>query len=379
MTGVASQIVVFVGPSLEREAVRRVLPRAQIEPPVGRGDIDRLRSIGCRRFVIIDGAFAHELAVAPSEIVAALRGGAQITGAASIGAIRAAECWPAGMEGIGGVYRLYRMRVIRDDDEVAVATEPDRDYAATSTALINLRWMVLEGMRRGLLARRDAAAVLSTAKQTHFSARHWQTAFRTAGVAPTGELRGICERTDVKRRDAIMALRHESTRPAQHVVALATTATTTSAARGDRYPGHDPLLGYSLGELRGALTRWLFGCGRYRRHLDAYLGGESCEALWKRLVASGELEPELMRWHALERGRELDRSAPGEPALGKARDDIAAVHGHAGWAELVAQIRAGYPPGAIPLSWIEDASASLAQARRNLRRAADPLSSRVGA
>ena len=54
----------------------------------------------------------------PSEVVAALRDGARVLGAASMGAIRAAECWPAGMQGVGAVYSLYRLGVISDDDEV---------------------------------------------------------------------------------------------------------------------------------------------------------------------------------------------------------------------------------------------------------------------
>ena len=191
--------VVFVGPSLSRDEVQRVLPRARVEPPIARGDLHRLRE-GATTFLLIDGAFAHRLAVAPSEIVAALRGGARVLGAASMGAIRAAECWPAGMEGSGAVYSLFRLGLIRNDDEVAVATDPERDFAAVSVALINVRYVLLAALRRKLLTRAGARAVLAAGKHTHFSERRWGTIFSSAAVALDPVLRELCETTDVKRR-----------------------------------------------------------------------------------------------------------------------------------------------------------------------------------
>ena len=104
-------LVVFTGPSLHPCAARAALPDARIEPPACRGDIARVTAEGAGVILLIDGGFAQRLAVAPAEIVGALRSGIRVIGTASLGAIRAAECHPAGMEGVGAVQYLYRLRV----------------------------------------------------------------------------------------------------------------------------------------------------------------------------------------------------------------------------------------------------------------------------
>jgi hypothetical protein len=197
---------VFIGPSLESTAVAATLPDAAIEPPIARGDLAHLREEGARTFLILDGAFAHRLAVPPSEIVDAIASGASVIGAASLGAIRAAECWPAGMDGVGAVYRLYRLGILRDDDEVAVATDPDREYAAVSVALVNVRYAMLAALRARLLDRARAAAILEAARQTYFAERRWKTIFADSSVKLTRDLYTLCLQNDIKRHDAKAAV-----------------------------------------------------------------------------------------------------------------------------------------------------------------------------
>ncbi|HUB76062.1 MAG TPA: TfuA-like protein, partial [Solirubrobacteraceae bacterium] len=197
---------VFAGPSIAPDRLAAALPGARIAPPIARGDLELLGGDGIGSFLILDGAFAHAQAVSPSEIVDSIAAGARIAGAASIGAIRAAECWPAGMAGAGAVHRLYRLGVLRDDDEVAVATDPERGFAAVSTALVDVRFAVLAALRRGLLDRERAGSLLAAARGLHFASRGWRAIFAAAGVAPGAELRSLCEATDVKRRDARAAV-----------------------------------------------------------------------------------------------------------------------------------------------------------------------------
>jgi hypothetical protein len=356
---------------VQRAEVRRRLPDALIEPPIARGDLGRLRRTGVTRFVVIDGAFAHQFAVAPSEIVAAAQAGAQLVGAASIGAIRAAECWPAGMQGVGAVYALYRLGVIRDDDEVAVATEPERSFAPASDALINVRFMVLAALRAKLLSKPAAADVLTTAKRTHFSQRRWLAILRSAGVRQSASLARIGESTDVKRRDACRAL--------EHVAALGPPPAPRAVAAGERdvsdpvrYRGHDRDFGFSDELLRRELARWLIGSGRYRRHLgaDAVSGehGIDPSELWSRLERSGELDSELMRWYAIKRACAVDTTDPGEGvALQEAQRYVASLHGYQSWGELLGRIRAERL-GSIPMALIGEASRSLAVARRNAQK-----------
>lgn len=281
--------VVFTGPSLAPTAAADLLPGARVEPPAARGDLDRLRAEGHVTFLILDGHFAHRLALPPGEIVAALNQGARVIGAASLGAIRAAECWPAGMEGTGAVYRLYRLRVIADDDEVAVATDPDRDFAALSVALINIRYASLAALRAGLLDRPRAAVLLATARRTHFAARHWRTLLSETGIE-SAELLALATATDIKRADAIRALARLAA-SAPH----AERRVDQPAPRAPRTSGHDPYLGHPPATLREPLTTWLQRTGRHRRY------GGGADQLWETLERTGALQGELLRWYAAHR------------------------------------------------------------------------------
>jgi len=57
--------------------------------------------------------------------------GIHVFGAASIGALRAAELDVFGMRGIGDIYEAFRDGLLEDDDEVAVLHGPEElGYAA---------------------------------------------------------------------------------------------------------------------------------------------------------------------------------------------------------------------------------------------------------
>jgi len=363
-------IAVFTGPSLEPARVTAALPGARVLPPAGRGDLAAAHGEGARTLLLIDGAFAHRRAVSPGEIVAAMRAGARVVGAASLGAVRAAECHPAGMEGIGAVAALYRHGVIRDDDEVAVAVEPERGHRAASVALINVRFAVLAALRRGLLARASAAAVLGAARALHFSERTWPAIFAAAGIAPGHELLERCRATDVKRRDAELAVARLADASGDGGPAARPAGSSAApAAPGARYGGHDPLLGATRQALAPGLARWLEGSGRHRLYAGL-LDGAAPEAVWARLERDRELASELMRWYAVHTAAALEGSDDGAalaPFLAMARSEIAAAHGCPGWAELEAELR-GRQAGEA-LARARAAAYALALARRNVRSA----------
>ena len=289
-------VAVFVGPSLERDAVLAAVPGARVEPPAARGDIERLKGEGVSTFLLIDGAFAHRLAVSPREIIDALGDGCRVLGAASMGAIRAAECRPAGMQGVGAIQLLYRWRVLSSDDEVAVVTHPDRGYKAASVALINVRFAVLAAMRRGWLGRGGAMAVLASAKRLYFSDRQWPAIFAGAGLKPDRRLRELCEGTDWKRRDAALAVARLAALPP-----LTGPPTALPARARARYRGHDPLLGHTRVQLEPILWRWMRESGRLDRY--GLPATASASEAWDALEAEHEVERELMRWYARERVR----------------------------------------------------------------------------
>ncbi|MEV6947708.1 TfuA-like protein [Streptomyces sp. NPDC051172] len=131
--------VVFLGPSLDRATAVRTLD-AEYLPPVARGDIDALLArpqppclIG-----IVDGRFLGSLAVSPKEVLRAVDAGIAVYGSSSMGALRAAECGPFGVTGIGRIHDAYACGAVDADDEVALVYDPDTLHA-TSEPLINLR------------------------------------------------------------------------------------------------------------------------------------------------------------------------------------------------------------------------------------------------
>ena len=89
---------------------------------------------------IIDGYFEHVPSVAHKEVLWAMSRGIHVFGAASLGALRAAELLPFGMEGVGEIHAAYARGDLTDDDEVAVAHGLAAEgYRPVSEAMVNIR------------------------------------------------------------------------------------------------------------------------------------------------------------------------------------------------------------------------------------------------
>jgi hypothetical protein len=76
-----------------------------------------------KQIVLIDGVFHQSLAVWHKEIVYALLAGVVCIGAASMGALRAAELHRYGMIGVGKIFEMYRDGE-EDDSLVAMTFDP---------------------------------------------------------------------------------------------------------------------------------------------------------------------------------------------------------------------------------------------------------------
>ena len=91
------KVVIFIGPSLPKETVQKLVPDALVLAPAEQGDIDfAARQLGAEVIGFIDGVHRNKLPSWHSEILSALEGGTRILGAASMGALRAVECRPWG-------------------------------------------------------------------------------------------------------------------------------------------------------------------------------------------------------------------------------------------------------------------------------------------
>lgn len=205
--------VVFLGPTLSPD-VARGLCDAVFLPPARRGDV----LAATLRFrpttiALIDGYFEQVPAVWHKELLFALAKGIRVAGAASMGALRAAELHSFGMIGVGRVFEAYVAgrflpfpEPFMADDEVAVAHGPaELGYPATE-AMVDIRATLAAAIEAGVLELEPALAVAAVAKGLFYKERSWTEVLARATQAgldpralqvwlPTG-------RVLQKRRDA---------------------------------------------------------------------------------------------------------------------------------------------------------------------------------
>jgi len=214
---------IFLGPTLPAAVARAELD-AVLLPPAQRGDVyEAVTLLRPSAMGLIDGYFQWAPAVWHKEILWAIAQGVAVFGAASMGALRAAELAPFGMRGVGRVFEAYRDGVLaaaddgpfEDDDEVAVVHGPaELGYPAASEAMVNIRLTLASAQRDGVIGGATAAALCAIAKGTFFPDRSYAAllaASRQRGL-PEAELQAFEQwlghgAIDQKRSDALMLLR----------------------------------------------------------------------------------------------------------------------------------------------------------------------------
>lgn len=203
--------VIFAGPTIESAAIIDRLGRdAIVLGPARQGDVMRASRLGARVIAIIDGYFQSVPAVWHKEILWAMVNGAHVLGAASMGALRAAELHTFGMVGVGEIFAWFRDGVLIRDDEVAVAHAPAaHGYRNLSEAMVNIRATVRAARTAGVLAEEEAATVLSAAAQRFYPDRHWpglldavEAAHGRTTCGRLSDYLGGGGRVDQKRADA---------------------------------------------------------------------------------------------------------------------------------------------------------------------------------
>jgi hypothetical protein len=206
------RIIVFLGPSLEREAAEAILP-AEYRPPAKRGDLLRAAEDGAAIIGLIDGVFHQESAVAHREILAAIKKGVRVVGSSSMGALRAAEMDTLGMTGIGEIYRMYKSGELVSDDEVALVFDPESGFSL-SEPLINIRFTLREAEMQGVITPADHAALLAAARSVFYPQRTYGKITAAAGDTLPPETRerfltfAKLHAVDRKREDAVEALHY---------------------------------------------------------------------------------------------------------------------------------------------------------------------------
>ncbi|GIH23614.1 hypothetical protein Aph01nite_19240 [Acrocarpospora phusangensis] len=202
------EIAVFAGPTVPAAVIRDRLPGRDVVvlPPAGQGDVAALVAAARPRVIaIIDGAYERIPAVWHKEILWAMSEGVAVAGAASMGALRAAELAPYGMTGVGEIYEAIVSGVLTDDDEVAVAhLDAEEGYRPVNEAMVSIRATLRAAVADGVIPDGEAADLVAAAKELHYPDRRWPSLL--AGRA--GPLRDWLPagRRDVKLADALTLL-----------------------------------------------------------------------------------------------------------------------------------------------------------------------------
>ncbi|MFG2174712.1 TfuA-like protein [Streptomyces niveus] len=210
---------VFAGPTIPTARVSELLPDAQVHPPVRHGDLLRLQLAPGDTVLIIDGLWHQSTPVRHKEVLMLLVEGIAVVGAASMGALRAAELEPFGMLGIGAVFRAYRDGDLDADDEVAVVQGPDGQ--ALSHALVNLRTALHRAADGGQITTAEAHALVELARDLPYPRRTWRALARAADGTGLREAYG---RANAWRLTHPWDQKREDVEEALHVLALRTPA-----------------------------------------------------------------------------------------------------------------------------------------------------------
>lgn len=189
-----TSVVIFTGPTLSADSGRVSLPHARFLPPAACGDVLRAVLEGAHVVGLVDGYFDHHLSVWHKEILWAMSRGVTVYGAASMGALRAAELAPFGMLGVGAVFEACARGQLEDDDEVAVTHEAaERGYRPTSEALVNLRATLALAVREAVLSESAAQRLLERQKARFYPERSLRSLTADASeLLPASEARPIC-------------------------------------------------------------------------------------------------------------------------------------------------------------------------------------------
>ncbi|MFE4635528.1 TfuA-like protein [Streptomyces sp. NPDC056773] len=254
-----ARVIVYAGPTISAADVHAVLPEADVRPPAGRGDLLADQWQPGDVVVVVDGYFRERRSVGHKEILQVLTEGAEVIGAASMGALRAAELAPCGMRGLGTVFTMYASGEIDGDDEVGVLHGPaERGYPAQTVALVNLRYGCAEGAETDLVPADAGRRIVAAAAALPFTHRGWKDIERALDEEDHDSLRTLEEMIasgvwDLKRLDAMAALR-------------------AIASRGGRAPGpvapEVPITGISRTQSLARRSRREHAPGRWMSDLD---------------------------------------------------------------------------------------------------------------
>ncbi len=202
-------IVVFAGPTISHGEIAELIDCVCL-PPVCHGDILKVLPQKPDAIGIIDGYFEGAPSVWHKEILYALDQGVHVYGCSSMGALRAAELYPFGMEGVGRIFEWYRDGVIEDDDEVAVLHGPEEvGFTVASEPMVSVRATLELACSLGVISDVEKDSLVSKAKKTFYKNRTWRGLLESCeDKTLSGKLKVWLgqNQIDLKKQDAIQML-----------------------------------------------------------------------------------------------------------------------------------------------------------------------------
>ncbi len=173
--------VLFAGPSLS--GVDYDCSGLDVRHPARQGDLYRAVLDGADAIGLIDGVFGFVPSVWHKEVLFALKQGVRVLGAASLGALRAAECAPYGMEPIGRIACSYQLGERVEDADVCLAHAPaELDFMPLSEPLVDVEATVAAMAARGSITGPQARRLMTAARAIYFADRTVEAIMEHAGL-----------------------------------------------------------------------------------------------------------------------------------------------------------------------------------------------------
>ena len=197
--------VVFAGPSIYGLTIDWT--GIELRRPAQQGDVEAAVANGAMAIGLVDGHYQQVGAVWHKEILLALSKGVRVYGAASMGALRAAECAAFGMIPVGGIAAGYCRGELFDDADVAVTNGPlELGYPPLTEPMVTVSATVSHLSDRALLSADERESILAAARSIYFADRTIDAIFDRAADGPARQRLFslyVQNRIDPKGRDAL--------------------------------------------------------------------------------------------------------------------------------------------------------------------------------
>lgn len=172
--------VIFAGPTLYGADIT-TSPHYELRPPARQGDFYKAVQDGATVIGLIDGVYEYVPAIWHKEILYGLSKGVHTFGAASMGALRAAECASFGMVGIGEIYEAYATGRLEDDSDVALSHAPaEVGFLPLSVPLVNATATISKCLELSRISPEEHNCLLTAAKRMFFKTRTYKELVRSS-------------------------------------------------------------------------------------------------------------------------------------------------------------------------------------------------------